>query len=79
VIAIITLLVAMLAPVLNRARDLARNVLCMSNLKQIGTANYGFASQRDGRFPGQAVSRGIQTYPVWCDFLNREYLYCNRF
>ncbi len=51
VIGIIALLVAMLLPALNKARAAARNVQCMSNLRQIGV---GFATYA-AVFPGYVV------------------------
>lgn len=51
VIAIISLLVSILMPALSRARDLARETLCLNNLKQQGTMFSMYADDNQGYFP----------------------------
>lgn len=48
VIAIIALLAALLSPALKSARDSAKQIACMSNLKQIGLAFLQYANDNDG-------------------------------
>ena len=48
VIGIIGLLISILLPSLNRARDAAKTVQCLSNLRQIGNALHMYASQYKG-------------------------------
>lgn len=50
VIAIIAILAAMLFPVFARAREKARQSSCISNLKQIETANIMYAQDYDSTF-----------------------------
>jgi prepilin-type N-terminal cleavage/methylation domain-containing protein/prepilin-type processing-associated H-X9-DG protein len=45
VISIIAILLAVLIPSLNKARELGRRVVCMNNLKSLGTANAVYANQ----------------------------------
>jgi len=51
VIAIISILAAMLMPALQKAREKARQGVCMSNLKQIYLATMMYASDNDGYLP----------------------------
>lgn len=48
VIAIISLLVSILLPSLNKAKDLARGVVCASNLRNLATAAGMYAHDHDG-------------------------------
>jgi prepilin-type N-terminal cleavage/methylation domain-containing protein/prepilin-type processing-associated H-X9-DG protein len=51
VIAIIAILAAILFPVFARAREQARAISCVSNMKQIALANLMYAQDYDGAFP----------------------------
>ena len=52
VVAIIALLVAILAPTLQKAREKAELVVCLSNLKQIGTAMHTYTVDNNSTLPG---------------------------
>src|SRR5688572_7720411 len=51
VIGIIALLISILLPSLNRARETANRVKCASNLKQIGLALLLYANENKGNYP----------------------------
>src|SRR3954469_23807997 len=54
VIGIIALLIAMLLPALNKAREGARSVACLSNMKQIATATIMYANDNKSQMPNIA-------------------------
>ncbi|MBU0477271.1 prepilin-type N-terminal cleavage/methylation domain-containing protein [bacterium] len=71
VIAIIALLSSMLLPALLGAREMARRIKCVSNLRQIGMAITMYSDDYNGWFP---LYDGVSlTSPpsstVWCGFL----------
>src|SRR5256885_15316242 len=51
VIGIIALLLAILLPVVSRARESANRVACLSNLRQLATAALGYAGENHQRLP----------------------------
>jgi len=73
IVAIISLLVSILLPSLNKARDLAKEVVCQSNLKGIGTALFLYQTEC-GRFPSAVWERSPTEYIWWfksiASFLN---------
>lgn len=54
VISIISLLVAILLPALSAARDAARSIQCMSNLRQCGLVLHTYTLDHDGYLPPAA-------------------------
>lgn len=59
VIAIIALLVSILLPSLNKAKELAAQVTCGSNLHSIGVGMLMYASDYDGLLPMPLVANGV--------------------
>jgi prepilin-type N-terminal cleavage/methylation domain-containing protein/prepilin-type processing-associated H-X9-DG protein len=72
VIGIIALLLSILLPALNRAREAARDVQCMSNVRQLCYALVNYATEHSGRFPPNvqlipAPPAGQPTVNYWYD------------
>ena len=65
VIAIIAILAGMLLPALNAARDKAKSIQCVSNLRQIGTGLIGYTTDNQDYLPPANIyteSRYLRSY-----------------
>jgi len=58
VISIIALLISILLPALQSARDAARSSQCLSNLRQLGIATYAYTVDADGFYPNGWMNVG---------------------
>ena len=76
VIAIIAILAAMLLPALSKAREKARSVSCMSNLKTIGLYILMYVDENADYFPAMHINLDGDTWRViWAEyFILRENL-----
>ena len=65
VIGIIALLISILLPSLNRAREQANGVKCLSNLRQLGMAFTMYNNENKGRYPAPGVTVREDDWIYW--------------
>ena len=76
VIAIIALLMSILMPALNRAKDLAKNVVCKSNLRQCGLYIKIYAMSNEDFIPSANPYWLSAIVPYLTGFEEGKYEYC---
>ena len=74
VIAILGLLTGLMVPALGKAREASQSGVCLSNLKQLGSATMMFVADNNGALPG---GRGAEP-GNWYVVLWEAYLYPNQ-
>src|SRR5947209_20618427 len=68
VLGIAALLLALLMPALGLARQEARSVVCLSNLRQLATAAQQYAAQNKGTFPASHYYIAQAGHTWTCDW-----------
>src|SRR5437667_3363596 len=70
VIAIIGILAAMLLPSLGRAKEAARRISCLNNMRQLGMSESMYADENDGQYTPRMA-------PFWPDRLRSYFTATN--
>jgi prepilin-type N-terminal cleavage/methylation domain-containing protein len=69
VIAIIALLLSIMTPALRKAKEAARRVCCLSNLRQLTTSWLMYADQNDGKIVRSSVSGDSRDVNAWIKWI----------
>ena len=65
VIGVIAILIALLLPALQKAREQSKQVVCLGNLRQLATAFLVYTQNNHGKFPRPAVDPQPEDWMYW--------------
>ena len=72
VIAIIAILASMLLPALNKARERAQGILCLSNIKQCGLSLHNYADDNQEYYPASLDAISTDSSYYWSEALYKN-------
>ena len=80
VVALISILIAMLLPSMVRSKEIARRAVCASNLHQLGTGMLGYAAEASGRIPIGYIdgAQGSNYHMIWSHAATKQYMMLGR-
>src|SRR3954468_12138591 len=65
VVGIIAVLIALLLPALQRAREHANRTVCLGNLRQLAAAMIMYNNENKGKFPAAGTAQQIDDWIYW--------------